>query len=122
MRRLSVASLDSGAESPVYGEEPSASVGRGNPAARPPWADGGGLIISDEPAWLPAPPGAALPSAQRVNSERDITVAADRTPHGQVGPGVPRLIASYDMSVIDRHSGRWYVKDIRASTLPMGTQ
>ena len=65
VRRLSLASLDSGAESPVYGEEPS---------------------------------------------------------RGKVRTGAPRLAATYDMSVIDRHSGRWYVKDIRASTQPMGTQ
>ena len=41
VRRLSVASLDSGAESPVYGEEPSASADR-NPRAKAPWAGGGG--------------------------------------------------------------------------------
>jgi hypothetical protein len=38
------------------------------------------------------------------------------------GLGAPRLTTTYDMSVIDRHSGRWYVKDIRASTQSMGTQ
>src|ERR1700744_1562172 len=41
VRRLSVASLDSGAESPVYGEEPSASADRGS-VVHPPRADGGG--------------------------------------------------------------------------------
>jgi len=35
--RLSVASLDSGAESPVYGGEPSASAGR-DPGGKPHWA------------------------------------------------------------------------------------
>ena len=165
MRRLSVANLDSGAESPVYGEEPSASPGRGYPAARPPWAGGGGLIVSGEPAWLSAPP-AALPRAQQVNSDqaaksgdqtargrylapvasisglggavsfggitslpvprsaetRDIAVTVDRTLHGRAGTEAPRLAATYAMSVVDQQSGRWYVKDIRASTQPMGTQ
>jgi hypothetical protein len=41
VRRLSIASPDSGAESPVYGEEPSAAADR-DPAAKPPWAGGGG--------------------------------------------------------------------------------
>jgi hypothetical protein len=41
VRRLSVACLDSGAESPVYGEEPSASADRGL-VVNPPRADGGG--------------------------------------------------------------------------------
>jgi hypothetical protein len=41
VRRLSVANLDSGAESPVYGEEPSASAERG-PVVNPPRADGDG--------------------------------------------------------------------------------
>jgi hypothetical protein len=88
VRRLSVASLDSGAESPVYGEEPSASADR-DPAAKSPWADGGGL---------------------------------DWTTPGQVGTVASRLAETDDMSVVDQQSGRWYVKDIRASTPPMGTQ
>src|SRR5690348_13078 len=37
VRRLSVASRDCGAESPVYGGEPSASAGR-DPGGKPPWA------------------------------------------------------------------------------------
>jgi hypothetical protein len=41
---------------------------------------------------------------------------------GQVGLGTARLATTYDMSVVDRQSGRWYVEDIRASTQPMGTQ
>jgi hypothetical protein len=161
VRRLSVASLDSGAESPVYGEEPSASVGRGNTAAGPPWAGDGGPIVAGEPAWRLAPPAAALPSAQQVSAEhdqaardrylapaasvsslggavgfggisslrvppggetRDITVTVDWMLRRQVGTGAPRLTASYDTSVVDRQSGRWYVEDIRASTQPMGTQ
>lgn len=42
VRRPSVASLDSGAESPVYGAEPSVSADRMGTVARLPWADGGG--------------------------------------------------------------------------------
>jgi hypothetical protein len=41
---------------------------------------------------------------------------------GQVRGGTPELATTYDMSVIDQQSGRWYVRDIRASTEPMGTQ
>jgi hypothetical protein len=88
VHRLSVAGHDSGAESPVYGEEPSASVDR-DPAAKPPWVDGGGL---------------------------------DWTTPRYVGTAASRLARTYDMSVVDPQSGRWYVKDIRASTQPMGTQ
>jgi hypothetical protein len=58
----------------------------------------------------------------RDDATRDTAVTADRPISGQVGPGSPRLVTSYDMSVIDQQSGRWYVRDIRASTQPMGTQ
>jgi len=34
---------------------------------------------------------------------------------GGSGLGAPRLAAIYDMSVVDRRGGRWYVKDIRGS-------
>jgi len=54
-------------------------------------------------------------------SARDITVTVDWMLPGQVGLGAARLGTTYDMSVVDRQSGRWYVKDIRASTQPMGT-
>jgi hypothetical protein len=53
---------------------------------------------------------------------RDITVTVAWVLPGQVGTGVPRLTISYDLLVVDQQSGRWYVKDIRASTPPMGTQ
>jgi len=46
LRRLSVASRDSGAESPVYGEEPSASADR-DPVVSPPRADGNGRWAAD---------------------------------------------------------------------------
>jgi hypothetical protein len=147
----------------------------------PLYASGGGLVVSGQPAWLPAPPVAALPSAQQASSDqtakgalasqlpgffhafasgdqaalgrylapgasisglgdavsfggitslqvpqggttRDITVTVDWTVPDQVGTGAPRLATTYDMSVIDQQSGRWYVKDIRASTQPMGSK
>lgn len=136
--------------------------------------------VNGQPAWLPAPPVAALTSARQASSDqtaknalasqspgscqalaggdqaalarylapaasisglggavsfdgitslqvprggatRGTTVTADWTIPDQVGPGAPTLVTSYDMSVIDQQSGRWYVKDIRASTQPMGT-
>lgn len=147
----------------------------------PLYASGGGLVVSAEPALLPAPPAAALPTAQGASSDqaarseltsqlpdffrayatgdqaalsryvmpgvlltgldgavsfgsivsvdvprggvtRDITVTVDWMLPGQVGLGTARLATTYDMSVVDRQSGRWYVEDIRASTQPMGTQ
>ena len=112
MRRLSVASRDSGAESPVYGEEPSASAER-DPVVAPSRVGGarrrraGGFIS------LPVPQGGAT---------RDTTVTVDLATSCQVATVPPRLATTCDMSVIDPQSGRWYVKDIRASTQPMGTQ
>ena len=58
----------------------------------------------------------------RGGTTRDIHVTVNWTIPGQVGPGTARLATTYDMSVVDRLSGRWYVEDIRASTQPMGTQ
>ncbi len=71
MRRLSVASLDSGAKSPVYsaepyGAEPSAVADR-DPGAKLLWADGGALVVPGALAWLPAP-AAALASAPQAGS------------------------------------------------------
>jgi hypothetical protein len=147
----------------------------------PLYASDGGLVVSGEPAWLPAPRGAALPSVAEAASDpaaksalarqlpdffqafgrgdqsalsrylapgasvgglggavsfgaitslrvpaggatRDITVTVDWMLPTQVGMGVSRLATTYDMSVVDRQSGRWYVEDIRASTQPMGSQ
>jgi hypothetical protein len=147
----------------------------------PLYASDGGLVVSGPPAWLPAPPVAVPPSAQQASSDktakgalatqlpgffqafasgdqtalgrylapgasisglggavsfggitslqvpqgeatRDITVTVDWTIPGQVGTGAPRLATSYDISVVDQQGARWYVKDIRASTQPMGTQ
>jgi hypothetical protein len=147
----------------------------------PLYASNGGLVVSAEPAWLPAPPVAALPSVHQASSDagaqralagqlpgffqayasgdqaalgrylapgasitgldgavnfgdiaslqvpqgsatRDITVTVHWTLPEQVSGSPAQLTTTYDMSVIDQQSGRWYVKDIRASTQPMGTQ
>jgi hypothetical protein len=147
----------------------------------PLYASDGGLVVSGEPAWLPPPRGAALPSVHQAASDpvaksalarqlpdffqafalgdkaglsrylapgvsvgglggavsfgaitsldvpaggatRDITVTVDWKLPAQVGIGVSQLATTYDMSVVDQQSGRWYVEDIRASTQPMGSQ
>jgi len=147
----------------------------------PLYSSGGGLVVSDEPALLPAPPVATPPKAQATSSDqaaksalqaqlpdffqayasgdqaalsryvvpgfsvtglggavtfgslasvdvpqggatRDITVTVDWILPAQVGLSTPRLATTYDMSVVDRQSNRWYVEGIRASTQPMGTQ
>jgi hypothetical protein len=54
---------------------------------------------------------------QQGGATREITVTVDWQLTGQaVG-----FAATYDMSVVDQQGGRWYVKEIRASTQPMGT-
>ena len=99
MRRLSVASLDSGAESPVYGDESAAGAGRrtcpsgssrgGHLATRPrawrpspicagsaalglgapPLAVAGRIVGSAQSAWLPAPSSATAPSVYQPGSD-----------------------------------------------------
>jgi hypothetical protein len=147
----------------------------------PLYASGGGIVVSGQPAVLPAPATASPqgtsqagsdPAAQRALSSqlpaffqayasgdqttlnrflapgvslngldgavsfgsiasitvppggatRDITVTVNWVFPGQVSDGVTQLATTYDMSVIDQQSGRWYVREIRASTQPMGTQ
>jgi hypothetical protein len=147
----------------------------------PLYASGSGIVVSGEPALLPAPSSAQPPKTQAAGSDstaknalstqlpnffqayasgdqamlnrylvpgvsvtglggavsfgsiaaidvppgggtREITVTVNWVLPGQVGPAAPRLATTYDMSVVDQQSGRWYVKDIRASTQPMGTQ
>ena len=161
VRRLSVASLDSGAELTVYGEEPSASTDRVNPTAKPPSAGGGRRAVQNgagDPTDLGAPRTASggelvvssrdqaalgrylAPQAPTIGlcgavsfggitsrqvsqcgATRDITMTVNQMLPVQVGAGVVRLATSYDISVVDQQSGRWYVKDIRASTQPMGS-
>ena len=53
---------------------------------------------------------------------RGIAVTVSWVVSGQVSRTVLQFAAIYDMSVIDRPRGRWYAREIRASTQPMGTQ
>jgi hypothetical protein len=138
VRRLSVANLDSGAESPVYGNEPSASADRG-PVVNPPRADGdgrravgGGRTLAGRnfvPGVVVGGRGRAvcvgdITSLQvpQCGATRKITMNVSFVTLRHVGARMARLATSCDMSVVDQQSGRWYAKDIRASTLPMGTQ
>jgi hypothetical protein len=73
----------------------------------------GGAVSFGSIASITVPPGGAT---------RDITVTVNWVLYGQVSPAAPQLAATYDMSVIDKPGGRWYVREIRASTQPMGTQ
>ena len=80
VRRLSVASLDSGAESPVYGEEPSASADR-DPRAKPPWAGGGGR-------WAVWPMRVVLWAAILIIGYRGVTaILFNETPSSGGGTG-----------------------------------
>lgn len=147
----------------------------------PLYASGGGIVVSGEPAWLSAPPGATVPNTQQTSSDptaqsalsgqlpaffqayakgdqatlnrflapgvslgglggavsfgsiasltvprggatRDIVVTVNWVLPHQVSQVAPQLAATYDMSVVEQQSGRWYVRGIRASTQPMGTQ
>jgi hypothetical protein len=84
VRRLSVASPDSGAESPVYGDEPVDWVGRGDSPSMvsaahaasaaavlgaPPLVAVSRLVGSGQSAWLPAPSSAVLPSMRQPGSD-----------------------------------------------------
>lgn len=147
----------------------------------PLYASGGGLVVSGEPAWLPAPPAATPPDAGAASSDpaaqsafssqlpaffqayasgdqatlsrflapgvsvgglggavsfgsiasltvspggatRDVTVTVNWVLPGQVSQAAPELAATYDLVVVEQPSGKWYVREIRASTQPMGTQ
>jgi len=72
-----------------------------------------GAVSFGSIASIAVPPGGAT---------RDITVTVNWGFPGQVSGDVTQLATTYDMSVIDQQSGRWYVREIRASTQPMGTQ
>ncbi len=148
---------------------------------------GGGLVVSGEPAWLPAPPQAPLPAAARGGSDpvarsqlmtelpaffqayangdsavlskfvargasvtglggavtfdsisalhvppggatRQITVTViwqlpeqPGTAAGNLGMA-SKLEMAYGMSVVDLHTGKWYVKEIGASTEAVGAR
>lgn len=147
----------------------------------PLYSSGGGLVVSGEPALLPAPSQASLPNTPAVSSDqaaqsalssqlpaffrayasgdqgtlghflapgvsvsglggavsfgsiasltvpqggatRDITVTVNWVLPDQGSQVAPQLSATYDMSVVEQQSGKWYVREIRASTQPMGTQ
>lgn len=83
VRRLSVASPDSGAESPVYGDEPADWAGRGDSPSRvsaahvasaaaglgaPPRLAASRLVGSGQSAWLPASSSTAAPSTHHPGS------------------------------------------------------
>jgi len=83
VRRPSVASPDSGAESPVYGDEPADWAVRGNPPSgasavsaasataglgAPPLGAVGRLVGSGQSACLPAPSSTAAPSTHQRGS------------------------------------------------------
>jgi hypothetical protein len=151
VRRPSIASRDSGTESTVYAKAPTAVTSRGDSAAKTPWNGSGErwavwplrlpaffLAYASDGKGAPVrylTPGAAVGgsgvAAGSASIEAsyvpaggefpDSTVAVDRMSPGAAGFGAARLATTYDMLVIDPQSGRWYVKDIRASTQPMGT-
>jgi Conjugative transposon protein TcpC len=148
---------------------------------------GTGVVVSGEPAWLPAPPQARLPAAAAGRSDpvaqsqlmnelpaffqayangdsaalskfgvRGVTltglggaVSFDSIGALHVPPGgairqitvtviwqlpeqpgsvagnlglVPKLEMTYGMSVVDLHTGEWYVKEIGASTKAVGAR
>jgi len=58
----------------------------------------------------------------RGGATRPITVTVNWMLPDQVRNGVAQLAETYDMTVVDQQTGRWYVKEIRASTQPIGTQ
>jgi hypothetical protein len=115
VRRLSVASLDSGAESPVYGEDPSAPAGRMDPEARPPRsgaatatplsaangepakpgvplsASNEGLVVSAGPVWPPAPPVVSLPEARQASADASAQHAPASQRSGFLFGGIARL-------------------------------
>src|SRR5215469_7165520 len=72
--RPSVASLDSGAESPEYGDESPVAAGRGAPAAKPLWSGSGGR-------WLLWPMRIVLWAAILIIGYRGITaIVLNETP------------------------------------------
>jgi hypothetical protein len=147
----------------------------------PIYTSGGGLVVSGQPAWLPAPSTIQPATQQQDNSDqvaqtalmsqlpaffqayasgdtatlnrflaqgvtltglggtvtfssiasmyvppggatRDITVQVVWRLAGMSGASDAQLTTTYDMSVIDQQSGKWYVEGIRASTQPVGSQ
>lgn len=144
----------------------------------PIYASGGGIVVSGQPAWLPAPSTIQPASQQQASPDlsaqnalmsqlpaffqayasgdtatlnrflasgvtlnglggavtfgsitsiyapqggatRDITVTVTWQVPDAAGA---ELSATYDMSVVDQQSGKWYVREINASTQSTGSQ
>ena len=73
----------------------------------------GGEVTFDSIASLRVPPGGAA---------RQITVTVIWQVPGQGESGVTKLEMTYGMSVVDLHSGKWYVNEISASTQAVGAK
>src|SRR5215469_6557212 len=81
--RPSVASLDSGAESPEYGDESPVAAVRGAPAAKPLWSGSGGR-------WLLWPMRIVLWAAILIIGYRGITaIFLNETPSSGNGAATP---------------------------------
>jgi hypothetical protein len=102
VRRLSIASRDSGAESREHASA-SALLGREAPGV---------------PAGNPCGSGSRTFQARtRLGAgNRDTPGTAPGWLSWQVGTGVSPVARRENAPVVDRQSARWYVKDIRAST------
>ena len=108
MRRLSVASLDSGAESPVYGAAPSASAGRESTVARPvcvvglrfrrPHLESGADDATRRAAGLAGFIPAGIPGGAAT---RESMITTGLTLPGQVSRGVGWRAISSGMPVVD---------------------
>jgi hypothetical protein len=109
VRRLSVASLDSGAESPVYGAASSASVGRESAAPRPPCAVGlrfrKGHLDSGRVSAMRRAAGLAafVPADIRGGgATRACAIITGLMLPEQVSRGDARRATSYGLPVVDR--------------------
>jgi len=127
-------------------------------------ASGGGVVVSGEPAWLPAPPQVSPPAAAPGRSDpvaqgqlgnelpaffqayasgdsaalsrfevrgamRQITVTViwqlpeqPGSAAENLGGMTSKLQMTYGMSVVDLQSGKWYVKEIGATTEAVGAR
>ena len=83
-------------------------------------ATGSGLVVSGEPACLPAPPRISTPSAPR--GQITVTVIWQVPVTEQPGSTArnlgmaSKLEMTYGMSVVDLQSGKWYVNEFGASS------
>jgi len=83
-------------------------------------ATGSGLVVSGEPAWLPAPPRTSPPPAPRGQITVTVIwqVPVTEQPGSTVGNlgMASKLKMTYGMSVVDLQSGKWYVNEFGASS------